>query len=89
MTPGLLYRAAIEGITLALLAGFRSMQSSGMNQATDLCLVGGGSRNTLWRQVLADAFQLPVRWGLSTVPGHKGILFTSAWICSYVPMFPS
>lgn len=61
MSPGLMYRAAIEGVTLALLAGFKSMQSTGMNQATDLCLVGGGSKNMLWRQVLADAFQLPVR----------------------------
>ena len=63
MSPGLLYRAAIEGVTLALLAGFRSMQAAGMGEAKDLCLVGGGSKNRLWRQVIADAFQLPVRCG--------------------------
>ena len=38
------------------------MQAAGLGCAQDLCLVGGGSKNTLWGQVLADAFQLPVRY---------------------------
>jgi sugar (pentulose or hexulose) kinase len=61
MTPGLLYRAAMEGITNALLAGFHSMQKLGMGEAVDICLVGGGARNKLWGQIIADIFQLPVR----------------------------
>ena len=77
MSPGLIYRAALEGVTLALLAGFRSMQAAGMGEAKDLCLVGGGSNNRLWRQIIADAFQLPVRQVLHT--------FTlSLYICTSV-----
>ena len=37
----------------------RMMQAAGLGCAQDLCLVGGGSKNALWGQVLADAFQLP------------------------------
>lgn len=58
--PGLLYRAAIEGATFSLLAGLRRMEALGL-RPSELRAVGGGSRNPLWRQVIADAFQLPVR----------------------------
>ncbi len=58
--PGLLYRAALEGATYSLLAGLRRMQSLGL-VATELRLVGGGSKNPLWQQIVADVFELPVR----------------------------
>ncbi len=61
MTPGLLYRAALEGVALSLLAGFGRMQGLGMRSATEICLVGGGANNGLWRRIIADVFQLPVR----------------------------
>lgn len=32
--------------------------------ARELMVVGGGSQNQLWRRVLADAFQLPLRFPL-------------------------
>jgi sugar (pentulose or hexulose) kinase len=38
----------------------------------ELRLVGGGSRNPLWRQIVADVFQLPVRWGVWGVCGCVG-----------------
>jgi xylulokinase len=28
----------------------------------ELRLVGGGSKNKLWQQIVADVFQLPVRY---------------------------
>lgn len=62
LKPGLLYRAALEGATLALLAGLRRMVAAGL-APSEVRLVGGGSRSALWRQVVADAFQLPVRCG--------------------------
>lgn len=61
MRPGLLYRAAMEGATLALLSGFRRMVGAGLAPAAEgLRLVGGGARNSLWRRMAADAFQMAV-----------------------------
>lgn len=60
LRPGLLYRAAMEGATFSLVAGLRRVQDLGL-QPTELRVVGGGAKNALWRQIIADAFQLPVR----------------------------
>ncbi len=30
--------------------------------ASELRLVGGGSKNKLWRKIIADSFQLPIRF---------------------------
>ncbi|GLI65452.1 hypothetical protein VaNZ11_008833, partial [Volvox africanus] len=60
LRPGLLYRAAIEGATLSLLSGFRRMMSAGLQPSRQLRLVGGGAKSVLWRQVVADAFQMEV-----------------------------
>ncbi|KAI8467892.1 MAG: Xylulokinase [Monoraphidium minutum] len=60
LRPGLLYRAAMEGATFSLRAGLARMQDLGMT-ARELFLVGGGSKNALWQQIVADAFQMPVR----------------------------
>jgi xylulokinase len=61
LRPGLLYRAALEGATLSLAAGLQRAQDLGLH-CKELRLVGGGSKNPLWRQIVADVFQLPVRW---------------------------
>lgn len=59
--PGLLYRAAVEGATYSLLAGVRRMSELGLPPPTELAVVGGGSKSALWRQTIADAFNVPVR----------------------------
>lgn len=59
--PGLLYRAALEGATLSLYAGLQRMVALGL-APREVRLVGGGSRNRLWAQIVADVFQLPIRW---------------------------
>ena len=56
---GLLYRAAIEGATFSLRAGYDVMRAHGMpdyDSLGEVRLVGGGARSTLWRQTVADAF---------------------------------
>ncbi|PNH02543.1 Xylulose kinase [Tetrabaena socialis] len=60
LRPGLLYRAAMEGSTLSLLSGYRRMLAAGLSPCDELRLVGGGANNPLWRQVVADAFQMKV-----------------------------
>lgn len=37
------------------------MESYGV-KATEIRVVGGGSKNRLWRRIIADSFQLPLRF---------------------------
>lgn len=60
-SPGLIYRAAMEGITYGLLAGYRSMKGGGAEGEGEIFLVGGGAKNKLWQQMIADAFQMRLR----------------------------
>ncbi len=59
LDPAVLYRAAIEGVTLNLAWGIERMKRLGIPLAT-VRLVGGGARNHLWRQVIADVLDAPV-----------------------------
>ncbi len=52
LRPGLLYRAALEGATFSLYAGMQRMKEHGA-VATELRIVGGGSNNPVWRQIVA------------------------------------
>ena len=60
----LLYRAAMEGITYLLAEGLKTMQQSCGDgfQPSSLLVVGGGSHNQLWRQMLADVLQIELRF---------------------------
>ena len=76
--PGLVYRAALEGVAFSLRAGLREMRAHGVGAtlsavsgsdssaaaretgALELRLVGGGSKNKLWRRIIADALACPV-----------------------------
>ena len=59
VNPGVAYRAAMEGATYSLLAGVRRMSELGMPAPREVKVVGGGSKSPLWRQILADAFDVP------------------------------
>lgn len=54
-----LCRAAMEGTTLGLRYGLEVLRRLGV-RATEIRLVGGGSKSTLWRQLVADVFACPV-----------------------------
>jgi xylulokinase len=57
--PGRLYRAAIEGATLGLVSGVTRMKQLGL-VVQAVRVVGGGSKNALWRQILADSLGVSV-----------------------------
>src|SRR6185369_10145248 len=59
LTPGNVYRAAMEGATYALRNGFDALQSAGLDFSA-IRLTGGGSQSIAWRQMVADVFALPV-----------------------------
>jgi xylulokinase len=59
--PGLLYRAALEGIAFSLRDGLDAMRKHGLPEGcNEVRLVGGGSKSSLWRQIIADALQMRV-----------------------------
>jgi xylulokinase len=59
LEPGVLYRAAIEGVAMNLAAGVDRMRALGF--APDrFRVVGGASRNALWCRVLADVLEVPL-----------------------------
>jgi xylulokinase len=55
-----LVRAVLEGITLACYDAFRVLAELGATP-TRIVLAGGGTRSPLWRQIVADVFNLPVQ----------------------------
>lgn len=60
MTPGTLYRAALEGVGLNLAHGLGRMRGLGLDVG-EVRLVGGAARNPLWQSILAGLFGVPVR----------------------------
>ena len=56
---GHLFRAALEGTSLSLGLGMERMEKLGI-AVDSVRLVGGGSRNPLWREILADVLEVPV-----------------------------
>ena len=76
--PSLLYRAAVEGVTCALLRGFRRMQELCRYETggtrREVLVVGGGAHSDLWLQVIADMFELPVTTLPPHLSGHVGAL---------------
>ncbi len=59
LTPGHVYRAALEGTSCNLAHGARRLQQLGV-PLRELRLCGGAASNVLWRQILADLLEVPV-----------------------------
>lgn len=58
---GVIYRAALEALAFKLKDSLRQLGTLGGFKASELILVGSGSRNQLWNQIKADVLQLPVK----------------------------
>jgi xylulokinase len=65
-----LARAVLEGVGLELSWLNRAMGAAG--GASDLRLTGGGSRSTVWAQILADIVRVPVARVVEPNPGLRG-----------------
>jgi len=52
-----LMRAAMEGVTLGLNYGLNRLRELGM-RPSEVRLTGGGARSAVWRQILADIFDV-------------------------------
>ena len=54
--------------------------------ANELRVVGGGSKNRLWRRIIADAFQLPRRFPAEPESAALGGALQAAAVCAGVPV---
>jgi sugar (pentulose or hexulose) kinase len=79
LSPGHLFRAAIEGTTLGLAAGIAGMQKLGLS-IDDVRVVGGGSKNALWRQILSDVTGAKVRALVEPESAALGAALQVYWV---------
>ena len=59
MTPAHFARAAMEGATLGMNYGLNRLCELGM-RPKEIRITGGGAKNPVWRQIMADVFATPV-----------------------------
>jgi xylulokinase len=78
LTTANLCRAFMEGATLGLRYGFDVMLRNGI-RPTEIRLVGGGAQSGIWRQLVADVFQMPVVSPASTEAGALGAALQAMW----------
>lgn len=78
LEPARLYRAALEGASLALIGGLARLEELGL-AVEALTLVGGGARNPLWAQLLADLGQRPVQVHPEGETAARGAAVQAAW----------
>ena len=84
LRPGLfptghLFRAAIEGTSLGLASGILRMKELGL-ELSSVSLVGGGSKNVLWRQILADMLGVSVTALVEPESAALGGALQALWI---------
>ncbi len=79
LDAGRLFRAAIEGTSLGLASGVERMKGLGLEVAS-LRVVGGGSKNPLWRQILADMLDAPVSVLLEPESAALGGAIQAYWV---------
>ena len=76
---GHLFRAALEGTSLSLGLGMERMKKLGI-VVQSARLVGGGSRNPLWREILADVLEVPVVRLAEPESAALGAALQALWI---------
>ncbi len=83
---GIMYRAALEGVTYLLKDALEQMREScgsGFDPQT-LYVVGGGSKNQLWRQMIADVLQLELKFPLEPESAALGAAFQAGAAASHM-----
>ena len=78
LAPGVIFRAALEGITANLCSGVARMKRLGV-EVDALRLVGGGSKNLLWQQMIADTLQVPITLPEEPESGALGAALQAKW----------
>lgn len=61
------------------------MEAYGL-KATELRIVGGGSKNRLWRRIIADSFQLPLKFPTEPESAALGAALQAAAVHAGIPV---
>jgi xylulokinase len=78
LTRANLCRAVIEGVTFGLRYGLDLLRESGI-RSERIQLIGGGARNPLWRQMIADMMATPVVCTTHSEAAALGGAIQAAW----------
>ncbi len=78
LRPGVLFRAALEGTSLNLAWGVQRLVALGL-PVDEVRLVGGAAANPLWRSMLADCLDAPVRRLAEDESAALGAAIQAAW----------
>ncbi|MEQ1894109.1 MAG: FGGY-family carbohydrate kinase, partial [Planctomycetota bacterium] len=79
LTPGHLFRAALEGVALNLAWGVARLRALGVPCAR-VRVVGGGAKNELWLSILCDALEAELERLSEDESGALGAALQAAWI---------
>ena len=74
---GHLFRAVLEGVAYA----FRQMREIYRANGTifaEIIAINGGARSALWRQILADVLEMPIRWRAKSSGTMLGAAYLTA-----------
>ncbi|PWE46798.1 xylulokinase [Pseudomonas prosekii] len=78
LTEANLCRAAVEGTTFGLRYGLDLLRQNGL-QSRSICLIGGGSKSPVWRQIVADIMNTPVICTEQSEAAALGAAIQAAW----------
>ena len=78
LTRANLCRAVLEGVTFGLRYGLDLLRESGI-RSERIRLIGGGAKNPLWRQIIADVMATPVICTSHSEAAALGAAIQAAW----------
>jgi xylulokinase len=81
LTRANLCRAVVEGTTFGLRYGLDLLRHNGL-QSRSICLIGGGSKSAVWRQIVADTMNTPVICTEQAEAAALGAAIQAAWCVS-------
>ncbi|MCF4996756.1 xylulokinase [Pseudomonas syringae] len=82
LTRANLCRAVVEGTTFGLRYGLDLLRQNGL-QSRSICLIGGGSKSAVWRQIVADIMNTPVICTEQSEAAALGAAIQAAWCTSW------
>ena len=78
LKPGQLARSAMEGVTMGMNYGLQRLAELGV-RPKEIRATGGGAKSPIWRQIMADVFNVPVVAMVEDEGAALGGAIQAAW----------